>query len=243
MAHGCKGMACLGLLGLALLLTGCPSPKTPEPDAPNPEAVIKHRLPWREPRRAPDVLAFFPDGTALAVVEWHGRLFDLGTGQERPEDKETLRNLSSQYLAFSPDGTRLASVANGGMLGEPRGYVHLCEVTADKQIRRIGTLAKFPELVSTTPTFHAAFSSDGKRLTAGDQDGTVYVWDAVTGKEQLRVPGGVAAAFSPDGKVLITVRFDGEVCRWDAITGQPLMPDRRAGPRSFIAALGVAFAP
>jgi WD40 repeat protein len=67
-----------------------------------------------------------------------------------------------------------------------------------------------------------AFSPDGKRLTRGDQNGTVKVWDTATGQEILTLKGHTghvtSVAFSPDGKRLAS---GGKVVKvWDAATGQ-----------------------
>jgi len=53
-----------------------------------------------------------------------------------------------------------------------------------------------------------AFSPDGGRIVSGGHDGTVKVWDAMTGLETLPLKGHTGAvfsvAFSPDGKRIVT---------------------------------------
>ena len=59
-----------------------------------------------------------------------------------------------------------------------------------------------------------AFSSDGTRLAAWGQDGTIKIWDANTGRLTAEVahPGGVhAGAWSPDDKLLASGHGDGTV--------------------------------
>ena len=59
-----------------------------------------------------------------------------------------------------------------------------------------------------------AFSSDGTRLAAWGQDGTIKIWDADTGRLTAEVahPGGVSAgAWSPDDKLLASGHDDGTV--------------------------------
>jgi WD40 repeat protein len=71
-----------------------------------------------------------------------------------------------------------------------------------------------------------AFSSDGKRLLTGSQDGTARIWDSATGKELLALPrqeswiNGVA--FNPDSTRLATCTIAGTVKLWDGGTGKEL---------------------
>jgi WD40 repeat protein len=71
-----------------------------------------------------------------------------------------------------------------------------------------------------------AFSPDGNRLASGSADGTVKVWDVITGQELLTLRGhkreASAVVFRPDGKQLISVggsTIQGEVRVWDATRG------------------------
>jgi WD40 repeat protein len=59
-----------------------------------------------------------------------------------------------------------------------------------------------------------AFSPDGARLAAADQDGLLLIWDAASGAEQARVKADSAlnaVAFSPDGARLAVGADDGKV--------------------------------
>jgi RNA polymerase sigma factor (sigma-70 family) len=80
-----------------------------------------------------------------------------------------------------------------------------------------------------------AYSPDGKKVASGCGDGTVWVWEAATGKEMLSLKAHhyfiSAVAFSPDGKVLISRgREDtpgpyggaGTIRVWDLATGREL---------------------
>jgi WD40 repeat protein len=65
-----------------------------------------------------------------------------------------------------------------------------------------------------------AFSSDGRRLACGADDGTVRIRDAETGADLHRLDGhtGKVAglAFSPDGRRLASTSADGTLRVWDA---------------------------
>jgi WD40 repeat protein len=67
-----------------------------------------------------------------------------------------------------------------------------------------------------------ALSLDGRWVASGSQDGNVRLWDAVTGKEVVRVDAGGpvhALAFRPDGRWLAVGDKHGIVTVWDTNTG------------------------
>jgi WD40 repeat protein len=70
-----------------------------------------------------------------------------------------------------------------------------------------------------------AWSPDGTRLLSGGGDGSVRVWDAVSGEpvHQLTGHSGVVwgVAWSPDGTRLLS-GGDGSVRVWDAVSGEPV---------------------
>jgi WD40 repeat protein len=71
------------------------------------------------------------------------------------------------------------------------------------------------------------FSSNGKRIVSGSDDGTVKVWDAQTAEQQLTLKGHTGSvwgvALSADGKRIASGGTDRTVKVWDALTGQEML--------------------
>jgi WD40 repeat protein len=79
-----------------------------------------------------------------------------------------------------------------------------------------------------------AISADGQTIVSGGADGTVRVWDAISG-EQLEVLRGHtgtvwSVALSADGQHVVSGGFDGTVKVWDPRSSAALrtvQPERR----------------
>src|SRR5262249_4193062 len=96
----------------------------------------------------------------------------------------------------------------------------------------------------------ALFSPDGSRIATASTDGTVRVWDPVTGQSLAtlvgRSGGGPPAAvkdiaFSPSGLLLATAAADGTARLWDVSTGHPFGVLR--DPKSSSQLESVSFSP
>ncbi len=74
--------------------------------------------------------------------------------------------------------------------------------------------------------YSVAYSSDGKYVLTGSQDGTARLWDVQNGREVQRFTGhkgGVsAAAFSPDGRLVLTGGNDKTARLWEVASGKEL---------------------
>jgi WD40 repeat protein/DNA-binding XRE family transcriptional regulator len=136
--------------------------------------------------------AFSPDGKWL-ITKSDGptvKVRDAETGQVLPIPQEDL----SHDIVFSPDGTRYANIA--------------------QPLLKMWDFASGQELFTLTldEVYFFDFSADGKRMvTAGQQRGSIRIWDAVTADELLVTfnPGGsFFVHFSPDGEHIAAADHD-----------------------------------
>lgn len=153
-------------------------------------------------------LAFSPDGGLLGScdIDETVHLWDIKTGK-------LLRTFIGHKddvfsVAFSPDGKTLASNSKESVrLWNTQGEVHLRSV------------------ITHTAILGVVFSPDGKTLASGNEDNTVRLWDARSGKPFTTLIGHKGeisnVAFSPDGKILASMGDD-TVRLWDARTGEHL---------------------
>ncbi|KAG8757989.1 hypothetical protein FRC11_004151, partial [Ceratobasidium sp. 423] len=74
--------------------------------------------------------------------------------------------------------------------------------------------------------YSVEFSPDGAHIVSGCRDGTMRLWDSVTGKQICSLfatgsPSSVTCAkFTPDGTRIISGTADGAVCVWSVKTGR-----------------------
>ncbi len=156
-------------------------------------------------------LAFSPDGKWLASGSYDPsiKIWDTSSGKE-------IQSIYWDYsqvtdLAFSPDGKRIATVADSRTV--------VWDIASGKAVLTV----KRPQRI-----YSVAISPDGKWLAAGDHDGTVQLWDALTGRKSRTLKGhnpGAAVrglSFSRDGKQLADCSVDGTVKLWDVENGQEI---------------------
>src|SRR5262249_54110269 len=145
-----------------------------------------------------------------------------------------------------PDGARLASASRDGTvkLWDTRAAQEARTLRAPTNGLRGERLAPVPPDMrdARPPQAHTfkglwggVFSPDGTRSAAAGNDGTVTIWDAVTGQEARTVTGHTGAvlgvAFRPDGARLASAGMDGTVRVWESATGREVYTLRGHGDR------------
>jgi WD40 repeat protein len=228
-------------------------------------------------------LALSPDARVVAIqgFDQMTRVYDAATGkdlallsdsQDNPGPNATFVVSRALYVGgtapvLSRDGTALAIA--GGMAPGGFGYsaqpganaIRMWNIARGKKPRRFESQQVGINTMTFTP--------DGRIIASGNSDGSITLWEALTGKECLRIKGkgspapGAPAALTPrpgavlpwgfggpgmpaatiaisaDGRTLAAGSSDRSVRLWDLRTGQEL--GAFTGHQS--AVLSVAFAP
>ena len=192
-------------------------------------------------------VAFSPNGYRIVSVGEDNtvRVWDAVTGKEMLTLKvgnTCKKNLGSvNNVAYSADGQRIVFAYQGivtvwdAETGEETLTLPDVGGMMGGGMMGGGMMGGMVEISSV------AFSPDGQQIISGNQDGTVKVWNAVTGQEMLRLKGHAgdveSVAFSPDGQRIISGGQDGTVKVWDAATGQETLTLK--GHKGWV--FGVAF--
>ncbi len=98
--------------------------------------------------------------------------------------------------------------------------------TATPQPTVVALAPEQPAQAPFAPLYQAFWSPDGTRIMAGSSDGSVRVWDAVTGTLLHTFSGhdtqGLSARgrWSPDGSRLVTINQNNAARVWDTRTGE-----------------------
>ena len=165
-------------------------------------------------------VAFSPDGTRLASVDWANavKLWDVPSKKEQ----RTIRLTDFAGLAFSPDGTRLATADRFDR------RVSVWDAKSGEKLYAILSHARIVTAVTFSPDGSAIAAAGGERR---DPDLSVRLWPGQTDPAAMSFRGhesGVwSATFLPDGGRVVSTGgtgYDraGQVLLWDARTGRQL---------------------
>ncbi len=130
---------------------------------------------------------------------------------------------SLNSTALSPDARYVLSghmPLGGGMMGKTAKSI-LWDAATGRKIREFNA----SEGHSPPAVFSVAFSPDGKQALSGGSDGTVRIWDMMSGAELKRLSGHtgtmgvVFVKFSRNGKYIFSGGADGFLKVWDTSSG------------------------
>ena len=156
-------------------------------------------------------ITFSPDGTQLFVPTSIGIwIYDAYTNKALKLYTEHSHDLGQ--IAFSPDGQTLAGSRSWGDT-----KVYLWDANTGKHK---ATLIGHADEVT-----NIAFSPDGRTLVSSSEDGTLFLWDTVTGMSFATFGGNEdvwrkALALSPDGEMIASGGFEDPLQLWSINTRQ-----------------------
>jgi len=162
-------------------------------------------------------VAFAPDGKtfATASLDRTVSVWDRETGRELWRCRGFGRDPLA--VAFDKDGKTLACAAADGV----------CRVFAVGKPDGDGPAAEPKELhtfaLKVTAVTAAVFSRDGALLAAGDESGTVRIWDVkerTAAREIVLEEAARCLRFTPDGRFLATTAGIDGIKVWDVKTGR-----------------------
>ncbi|KAH7905155.1 quinon protein alcohol dehydrogenase-like superfamily [Hygrophoropsis aurantiaca] len=173
---------------------------------------------------------------SISISSNEKRLVSGGNGATTMWDIETravvwkIDDANASLVAISPDG-RLVAATSSRRTGEPGSEIVFLDAESGKHIR---WLIHDDDLEESC----LGFSPNGTRLAVGSLDGTVRLFDVVTGEMVLPFvahEGGLVNAllFTHDGQQIITASDDRSIRVWDGATGQEVGEPMR-GHTSYI---------
>lgn len=161
--------------------------------------------------------------TGSGFGENAANLWDVNTGQKV---KAFTPKFAVSPVAISPDGHQLVVTSRDPGPGES-AIVSLWDVDSERQIRRFDQPPGFEvrALAFSPDSRYILIGTSSWNAVDGSGPGIARLWDAITGKELLKVevPQWVSCvAFSPDGRTFATGSGDNHTRLWETSTGKEL---------------------
>ncbi len=168
-----------------------------------------------------DFVTFSPDGKRILFAdEWILHCWDIETWEEIKLEyrcEEWINRPYGHIAAFSPDG-KIFAYTESSIRSSSRSNLFFWNLETEEPSFQ-GEIEGFITSL--------AFSSDGKRIVSASRDGTVRIWNALSGKEILKLDSETVklfAAFSPDGKQIVVDNLKKEIVQiWDTATGEEIL--------------------
>ncbi|KAF7979561.1 hypothetical protein HWV62_41836 [Athelia sp. TMB] len=171
-------------------------------------------------------VAFSTDGCRVAsssdstVCIWN----TLTGEPSLPPISPQCRGFGSKAAIFSPDGSQIICRSDDtvklwdAFTGQPLPPLRISDDLAP-------LLPGRDQLAVTS----VAVSPNGRNIVSGWNDGTLRVWDTITGKQALaplrgHEQGIQSVAFSSDGYKIVSGSLDRTIRVWNMLTGQQILP-------------------
>ena len=179
-------------------------------------AAGKLLLTYQEHTQAVQRVAWSPDGLRIASASYDGtvQVWQAKTGQLLLTYKG--HGTPVWAVAWSPDSTFVVSGTGSAGVN--------ASVTSHNSVkiwsaRRGQTVLTYSGINDSTQTYALAWSPDGLRIAAGNDDNLVRIWDARSGRTLLEYAGHTGSIFtvawSPDSNLVASASDDGTVQVWN----------------------------
>jgi WD40 repeat protein len=164
--------------------------------------------------------AISPDGKRISSYEGSIRIQDSESGREAAVIRLGERTYTSD-LTYSPDSRRLACGIVTYSDASYRNYQSRVAVYDAANGRELWSLEGRTGRIQSL-----AYSSDGKRIVAGSDNGTITIIDADSGRELLSITGYRESIslvrFSSGGARIYSASGDGTARVWDSNSGREI---------------------
>jgi hypothetical protein len=149
-------------------------------------------------------------GTGTKMHVWKALTGD--TERVYPHPTPFLRFASIHALAWSPNGTRIASICSSDVANVRQKIVRIWDVASGQELLPYPMPTGFSN-GALTETSALAWSPDGQSIASTTGDGTIYIWNANTGKQvttwHVSAALVLAVTWSPKGDYLAVATASG----------------------------------